>query len=236
MDWPARCPSAASVPAARPRDGSPPVASAWAGRSYAIRNFRPRNDTDIAVDGVPLAPAQRCYVALNKPRGLVTTTTDERGRDTVYRMFRRSVAAVAGAGRAPGQGERRAAAVLQRPAMGRAVTDPARGPDKTYHVQVDAIPDEALLAALVAGCRRRRRTAARGLGATAARGRKERLAGNRARRRSQPPDPPAAAALAMSACCGWCVWRSVPLALGDLPKGAWRLLDEPEIRALVAAR
>jgi len=30
-------------------------------------------------------------------------------------------------------------------------TDPATGPDKTYHVQVDAVPDQALLDRLVAG-------------------------------------------------------------------------------------
>ena len=37
----------------------------------------------IAVDGRPLAAVERCYVMLNKPRGLVTTVSDERGRDTV---------------------------------------------------------------------------------------------------------------------------------------------------------
>src|SRR5882762_11660534 len=41
----------------------------------------------IVIDGhEPAAPA-RLVVMLNKPRGLVTTTRDERGRDTVYKCF-----------------------------------------------------------------------------------------------------------------------------------------------------
>ena len=41
----------------------------------------------VAVDGRPIAGVERCYVMLNKPRGLVTTASDERGRDTVYQCL-----------------------------------------------------------------------------------------------------------------------------------------------------
>ena len=42
---------------------------------------------DIAVDGVPLAPKEGyVYIALNKPRGYVTTMSDERGRKTVVSL------------------------------------------------------------------------------------------------------------------------------------------------------
>ena len=41
----------------------------------------------IEVDGVPLAvPGGRTYIMLNKPRGYVTTLSDERGRKTVARL------------------------------------------------------------------------------------------------------------------------------------------------------
>lgn len=38
----------------------------------------------IAVAGEAVRGARRVYLALHKPRGLVTTVSDERGRDTVY--------------------------------------------------------------------------------------------------------------------------------------------------------
>jgi len=41
----------------------------------------------LTLDGKPLLAAEKRYLMLNKPRGLVTTTTDEKGRDTVYHCF-----------------------------------------------------------------------------------------------------------------------------------------------------
>src|SRR5688500_9601655 len=38
----------------------------------------------IAVDGAAVEPARFVYLMLNKPRGLVTTASDERGRETVF--------------------------------------------------------------------------------------------------------------------------------------------------------
>lgn len=41
----------------------------------------------VAVDGVPLsAPAGHTYIMLNKPRGYVTTLSDEKGRKTVVQL------------------------------------------------------------------------------------------------------------------------------------------------------
>jgi 23S rRNA pseudouridine2605 synthase len=107
----------------------------------------------IEVDGLADVRAQRRYLMLNKPRGLVTTAADEHGRDTVYRCLD-------GAGLpwlAPvGRLDKASEGLLllsNDPAWAAAITDPAVGPDKTYHVQVDAIPDAALLAALEQGAR-----------------------------------------------------------------------------------
>src|SRR6476659_8329143 len=121
------------------------------GQGVRDPEFPTTEHTDIAVDGVPLAPAQRCYVALNKPRGLVTTTTDERGRDTVYRCFDgASLPWLAPVGRLDKASEG-LLLFCNDPQWAAMVTDPVRGPEKTYHVQVDTIPEEALLASLSVG-------------------------------------------------------------------------------------
>nr|WP_183948500.1 pseudouridine synthase [Rehaibacterium terrae] len=105
----------------------------------------------VTVDGRPVEAAERVYLLLNKPRGLVTTVADERGRDTVYRCFD-------GAGLpwiAPvGRLDKASEGLLlfsNDPEWAARIADPDTGPDKTYHVQVDTIPDDALLAALCAG-------------------------------------------------------------------------------------
>src|SRR5690606_18905523 len=41
----------------------------------------------IAINGAPVEARKRVYLALNKPRGYVTTASDERGRDTVYTLL-----------------------------------------------------------------------------------------------------------------------------------------------------
>lgn len=105
----------------------------------------------VRVDGQPLDAPRRLHIVLNKPRGLVTTAQDEQGRDTVYRCFD-------GAGLpwlAPvGRLDKASEGLLlfsNDPQWAARLTDPTTGPDKTYHVQIDAIPDAAQLAALCSG-------------------------------------------------------------------------------------
>ena len=105
----------------------------------------------VRVDGQPLDAPRRLHIVLNKPRGLVTTAQDEQGRDTVYRCFD-------GAGLpwlAPvGRLDKASEGLLlfsNDPQWAARLTDPQTGPDKTYHVQIDRLPDEATLAALQAG-------------------------------------------------------------------------------------
>lgn len=105
----------------------------------------------VLVDGQVPAGPERIYLALNKPRGLVTTARDEQGRDTVYRCLDGSgLPWLAPVGRL----DRASEGLLlfsNDPAWAARVLDPDSGPDKTYHVQVDAIPDESLLQALRSG-------------------------------------------------------------------------------------
>ena len=47
---------------------------------------------EILVDGTPVEAAQKFYFAMNKPRGIVTTANDEKGRKTVMDLFREQYA------------------------------------------------------------------------------------------------------------------------------------------------
>lgn len=105
----------------------------------------------IAVDGAEIGQGQRHYLALNKPRGLVTTAKDEQGRDTVYRCFDGAgLGWIAPVGRLDKASEG-LLLFTNDPEWAASITDPETGPDKTYHVQVDRIPDAALLARLSTG-------------------------------------------------------------------------------------
>ena len=110
----------------------------------------------IAVDGRDIDEPARLYLMLNKPRGLVTTAHDERGRDTVYRCFEGAqwqgapLPWLAPVGRLD-QASEGLLLFCNDPEWAARVTDPQSGPDKTYHVQVDILPDDWLLSALVEG-------------------------------------------------------------------------------------
>lgn len=105
----------------------------------------------ITVDGQALEGAPRVYLMLNKPRGLVTTTRDERGRDTIYRCLDGSgLPWLAPVGRLDKASEG-LLLLSNDPQWAACITDPATGPPKTYHVQVDGIPGQSTLHALVQG-------------------------------------------------------------------------------------
>ncbi len=111
---------------------------------------------DIAVDGNAIAASSPVYLMLNKPRGLVTTASDERGRDTVYRCFDgATVSGVPLPWIAPvGRLDKASEGLLlfaNDPQWAARITDPETGPPKTYRVQIDRIPDADLLAALCRG-------------------------------------------------------------------------------------
>jgi 23S rRNA pseudouridine2605 synthase len=88
---------------------------------------------------------------LNKPRGLVTTVKDEQDRATVYSCFEGATLPwLAPIGRLDKASEG-LLLFSNDHAWAARITDPDLGPSKTYHVQIDRVPDAALLANLEQG-------------------------------------------------------------------------------------
>ncbi|HBN53806.1 MAG TPA: pseudouridylate synthase [Stenotrophomonas sp.] len=187
----------------------------------------------VTMDGQPIVAAQRLYVALNKPRGLVTTVRDEQGRDTVYRCFD-------GAGLpwlAPvGRLDKASEGLLffsNDPEWAARLTDPATGPLKTYRVQIDGVPDAAQLARMHDGIEDAgERLAAHSVAVLRQGGRTAWLeivldeGRNRHIRR-------------LLEVLGFEVLRLMrvaigPVQLGELAKGQWRVLEAQELEALAA--
>ncbi|HEY1271489.1 MAG TPA: pseudouridine synthase [Terriglobales bacterium] len=105
----------------------------------------------IEVDGVPILVSQKIYLMLNKPRGVVTTASDEKGRSTVYDFLDRK-SWVAPVGRLDKASE--GLLLLTNDSQWAAlITAPATHLDKTYHVRIDSPADEALLDRLLHGVR-----------------------------------------------------------------------------------
>ena len=122
------------------------------GRVVSDPEFPVRIGVDrIRIEGSELVAAERVVLMLNKPRGLVTSTRDEQGRDTVYRCLEGAdLPWLAPVGRLDKASEG-LLLMCNDPEWAARITDPVDGPDKTYRVQVDCIPDAALLAKLKHG-------------------------------------------------------------------------------------
>jgi len=105
----------------------------------------------IVLDGNSIAASTRVYIALNKPRGIVVSAADERGRDTVYDLLKEAGLPWLGpVGRLDKASE--GLLLLSNDSVWAArLTEPKHHVDKTYHVQVNQVPDQVLLDRLVEG-------------------------------------------------------------------------------------
>ena len=104
----------------------------------------------IEIDGSPLDQAPAIYVIMNKPRGVVTTASDEKGRKTVYDLLEPGLPWVGPVGRLDKASE--GLLLLSNDSEWAAkITEPASHLDKKYHVQVDCVADADLLARITRG-------------------------------------------------------------------------------------
>lgn len=171
MKPPAERPRARTATAATPRHGLARVLSklgicSRSQAEIAIRDGRvsvngrverdPERPSDaardrITLDGQPVAAAAKRYIAINKPRGIVVSAADERGRDTIYALLTDAgLPWIGPVGRLDKASE--GLLLLSNDTVWAAgITEPSGQLEKTYHVQVAGLPDAAALAAMEAG-------------------------------------------------------------------------------------
>ena len=189
----------------------------------------------IMVDGRAIEAQQKIYLMMNKPRGLVTTASDEKGRDTVYSLLAKageSLPWVAPVGRLDKASEG-LLLLTNDSEWGARVAAPETHLEKTYHVQIGALADEKFIRHTGrAGEDRRWRSPARSTGARCCVPAK-RTAGLRSLSTK--------ARTARFAACwrrlkwkysGWCEWRSARCNSASWRRERYRPLTAEEKEAL----
>jgi 23S rRNA pseudouridine2605 synthase len=132
----------------------------WNGKVRRDPEFPVHENRDrIAVDGKPVEQPQKIYLMMNKPRGVVTTASDERGRKTVYNLLgadSQNTASdqswVAPVGRLDKASEG-LLLLTNNSEWGARIAAPETHLDKTYHVQITGVVDPDFLNGLVDGVR-----------------------------------------------------------------------------------
>lgn len=194
---------------------------------YAVVTGRDR----VTIDGEQPVKAKRVVLMLNKPRGLVTSASDEQGRATVYDCLAdANMPWLAPVGRLDKASEG-LLLFTNDPEWSARIAAPKSGPEKTYHVQVDCIPSAGLISKLERG------VAMEGERLTARSVRTLRTGQKNAWLEITLDEGRNRQIRRLLAEFDIGVLRLIrvaigPLLLGGLKKGEWRLLDEKEIESL----
>ena len=189
----------------------------------------PEND-DIRVDGVPLdREPEAVYLMLNKPRGYVTTVSDEQGRKTVMDLLTGVHTRIYPVGRLDRDSEG-LLLLTNDGALTQRLLHPSHEVSKEYHVTVSGPVEHA-----AENLRRIRDVA--GMAIRPAEVQMLRREGNRAELRIVIHEGRNRQIRRMCARCGLEVLRLQRvrehcLELGALPLGQWRYLTAAEIAAL----
>ena len=124
-------------------------------------NGTPRRDPEtpvrlerdrIEVDRHAVTAESKIYLMLNKPRGVVTTASDEKGRETVYSLLGEKLTWVGPVGRLDKASEGLLLLTNDSEWAAR-ISDPGSHLDKTYHVQVGILPSMFITDTLRSGVR-----------------------------------------------------------------------------------
>jgi 23S rRNA pseudouridine2605 synthase len=109
----------------------------------------------ILVDERVVGSRERIYLVMNKPRGVLTTASDEKSRETVYSVLEKAGKAlpwVAPVGRLDKASEG-LLLLTNDSEWGAKVAAPETHLEKTYHVQIDKVVDDKFARMLVNGVR-----------------------------------------------------------------------------------
>ena len=117
----------------------------------------------ITVDGKSIEREEKIYLMMNKPRGVVTTASDEKGRKTIYSLLNAESPSSGrnGATQTPmpwlapvGRLDKASEGLLlltNDSEWGARIAAPETHLEKTYHVQIGTVADSGLLEALMRG-------------------------------------------------------------------------------------
>jgi 23S rRNA pseudouridine2605 synthase len=108
----------------------------------------------VEIDGHEIKKAENIYLMLNKPRGIVTTASDERGRETIYSFLQKytdgSLHWVTPVGRLDKASEG-LLLITNDSEWATKITAPESHVDKTYHVQIAQQATPAMIEKLQQG-------------------------------------------------------------------------------------
>ena len=121
------------------------------GRTAQIGDRADPDRDDVQVDGVPLRKKEnKTYILLNKPRGYVTTLSDEKGRPTVAELVRDAGTRVFPVGRLDMDSEG-LLLLTNDGALTHRLLSPKSHVDKVYYARTEGTPTEADAARLAQG-------------------------------------------------------------------------------------
>ena len=106
----------------------------------------------IEIDHRLVGPETKLYLMLNKPRGLVTTAFDEKGRETIYSCLGTGPPWIAPVGRLDKASEG-LLLLTNDTGWAQRIADPKTHLDKTYHVQISGLAQPDFVHELVQGIR-----------------------------------------------------------------------------------